>query len=697
QHQLISLENASCKPLLVYPGYFDYKLDVTRTLTNIGIRFTKHKYKEELNEYIKLLKPDNILNVIGKYRCIEDQLIDKKEYRENLCQYFTKKLSPSDYQGCINKQIFEQLPIWPTHTLDSENPVFKSISDVDTYLVPSGINSSKPFSFFPQNQNSTFYYDVTHDRRKLLETAGAKKRSRLNYYKETFTQDMKEILPEQQNSYSDLLIEMLSDTENLSEIKHHVKNLKIFPNEKYQLYVARNLNDKDNPLLQIIYKSSNRFLPKCIQSKQNCLNVLEELGFVRKVTSEIFIECVEHIQKVFNDRRNNMIELDDLKYLGRTAIRYFYNNQSTLKFSKDEWEELSKIKFIPISRNFLKYPYSYSSNNNMEELECFENLCLSKYKNFAWTQLAFYEIEPTDEVIKNYENLDQVNVSTIINHLKTIQSTVSKSEDWEQKSDELFEIINQIYEKLDLLCIERDDDLESYFADDPPLFLNGTNPLNSELWIPASHLDITIKKDFNPDRKATAKYLKNYKNLLILAGAKQSKLLENERFKSFEETNTQNLINSMIDSLCVGENTNVLNDVSFYVNGQNFHANSMILGCAASYFKRIRRYSFDDVEPDSFNILLRWLYGEPLSLAINNIGRKEYDNDFVQICRDLLKLAKEFELESLKILIEHKLFAYLDMNLNEDVLKEVKSLAENDEYKIIGLLDYCDMLEREYC
>ncbi|CAG8641853.1 19318_t:CDS:2, partial [Dentiscutata erythropus] len=689
QHQLISLENAACKPLLVYPIYFEYKFDIIQALTNIGIRFTKHKHDEALNNYIKLLNPDNILNVIGKYQCIENQLINKKEDIENLCQYFTAKLSPSDYQGCIiNKQIFAQLPIWSIHTLDSENPVFKSISDPNTYLVPSGKNSWRPFTFFPQNQNGTFYYNVTYESRKLLEAAGAKIRNRLNYYKEVFVKDMKEILPYQRNFYSELLIEMLSDTENLDKIKPYIKNLKIFPDEKYQLYVARDLNDQDNQLLQIIYKSSNRFLPKCIQSNQDCLNVLEELGFVRKVTPDIFIECVKHIRKLFNDRKDNMIKLDDLKYLGRTALYYFYNNQSTLKFSEYEWEELSKIKFVPTSKNFLKYPYSYSSNNHMDELECFENLCLSKYKNFAWTQLAFFEIEPTEEVIKNYENFGLPTVSTIVNHLTTIQSTVSKkSENWEQSGNELFDIIKQIYEKLDSLCIERSDDLKSYFSDDPSLFLNGTNPFESEIWTPASHLDINIKKDFNPDRKATAEYLKSYENLLILAGAKKRKFPENERFKDFEEKNTQHLTNSMIGSLCIGENTNKLNDVSFNVNGQKFHANLMILSCAASYFKK-NSFVEDDVNPDSFNILLRWLYGESLSQAINNIGKKEYADDFIQICGDLLKLAIKIELESLKQLIEHKLFTHLDINLNENILKKVKSLA--NEYELFDLSDYCD-------
>ncbi|CAG8458307.1 12515_t:CDS:2 [Dentiscutata heterogama] len=707
QHQLISLENAACKPLLVYPVYFEYGFDITQTLINIGIRFTKHKFDEKLNEYIKLLQPDNILNVIGKYQCIEDQLINKKKDIENLCQYFTTKLLPSDYQKCVNKQIFEQLPIWSIHTLGSKNPVFKSISDPNTYLVPSGKNSSSPFTFFPQNQNRTFYYNATYESRKLLEAAGAKIQSRLNYYKETFVQDMKEILPHQRNSYSELLIEMLCDTENLDAIKPYIKNLKIFPDEKYQLYVARDLNDQDNQLLQIIYKNSNRFLPKCIQSNQDCLNVLEELGFVRKVTPEIFIKCVIYIQNLFNDfnnHKNIMIKLDDLKYLGRTALTYFYNNQSTLKFSEDEWEELSKIKFIPISKSLLKYPYSYSSNKNMKELECFENLCLSKYKNFVWTQLAFFDIDPTEEVIENYKDLGQPTVSNIVNHLKTIQSTISKSEDWDQKGDELFDIIKQIYEKLDSLCDERNDDLKQinddlkqYFSDNPPLFLNGENPFDSEIWTPASHLDITIKKDFNAYRKATAEYLKNYEKLLILAGAKKgSKLPINGRPENFEEKNAQHLINSMIDSLCIGENTNELNDVSFDVNGQNFHANSMVLSCAASYFKTIQQNSFDDVDPDSFNILLRWLYGESLSQAINNIGRKEYDDDFIQICNDLLKLAKKFELESLKRLIEQKLFAHLDFNLNEDILEKVKSLAASDEYKLIDLSNHCDILEKEY-
>ncbi|CAG8692043.1 30299_t:CDS:2 [Gigaspora margarita] len=702
QHQLISLENAACKPLLAYPTTFDYQFEyIPQTLINLGIRFTKHKYNEAIDKYIKLLRPDNVLNVIEKYQCIENQLIDKEEDRKNLCQYFTEKLSSSNYHECTNKHIFKRLPIWPTHILDSGIPICKSISDTDAYLVPLGTVSSKPFTFFPQKKNGIFYYDVTDNKRKLLEAAGAKKRNRLDYFKDTFVQDMKEILPQQQNSYSELLIEMLSDTENLDEIKSFIKNLKIFPDEKYQLYVARDLHDQDNPLLKIIYKSSSRFLPKCIQSNQNCLDVLEELEFVRKITSEVFIKCAKYIQGLYDDRKNNMIEINDLRSLGSTALHYFYRNQSTLKFSDTEWEDLSKIKFVPISKSFLRYPYSYSCKNNMEELECFENLCLSKYKDFAWTQLAFFEDEPTEEVIKNYENLGQPTITNIVDHLKTIQSTVSKSKEWEQRGDELFEIIKQIYEKLESLCAERSDDLELYFSDNSPLFLNSTNPLDSESWTIASHLDINIKKDFKPERKATSEYLKEYSKLLILAGAKKSdsnsRLLENEKFKNFEETNAHDLINSMIDSIEISEHTSLHNNVSFHVNGKFFYANLMILSCAAPYFKRTQRFSFtfNDIKPDSLYILLRWLYGEPLLQAINHVSKEEYENVFIQICEDLLKLSNEFELESLKQLIEYKLFEFLDINLNEEILEEVKSLA--DEFKLTDLLDHSNMLREEYC
>ncbi|CAG8827424.1 35002_t:CDS:1, partial [Racocetra persica] len=334
---------------------------------------------------------------------------------------------------------------------------------------------------------------------------------------------------------------------------------------------------------------------------------------------------------------------------------------------------------------------------NVEELECFENLCLSKYKNFAWTQLVFFENDPTEEVINNYENFGLPTIQNIVNHLKTIQSTVSKSKEWVQRGDELFEIIKQIYEKLESLCDERNDDLKLYFPNDLPLFLNGENPLDSESWIIASHLDLNIKKDFKPDRRATAEYLKNYSSLLILAGAKDSKLPKNKRNKNYEENNSQHIIKSMIDSLCIGDNTAASNDVSFHIKEQRFYANSSILGYVAPYFKITERFSFtfNDIEPDSVHILLRWLYGEPLSQAISYIGTKEDEDEFIQICKDLLKLANEFEIELLKQLIEHKLFAFLDINLNENTLNELKTMAHSN--RLTDLLDYCNKLEKEYC
>ncbi|CAG8556133.1 9278_t:CDS:2 [Cetraspora pellucida] len=663
QHQLISLENAANKPLLIYAHSCQ---EYIKTLTNIGIRFTKRRYEKALNKYVKNLEPDNVLYVIDKYQCIENQLFTKQEDREILCNYFTLNISLQNYPKYNNKRVFKRLPIWPTHILDSEVPICKSISDTFVYLVPLGTVSSKPFTFFPQNHRGIFYYEVSNFRRKLLATAGAKIRNRLDYFKETIVDNMKKILPQQRNSYTELLIEI-------------------------------DLNDRDHPILQLVYNYSNRFLPKCIQDNQECLKVLEEIGFVRKVTPEIFIKCAKYIQELFKNRKDNKIEIGNFRYSASTTLCYFYNNQSTLKFSENEWEELSKIKFVPISKNFLKYPYSYSSKKNVEELECFENLCLSKYKNFAWTQLAFFENEPIEEVTKIYENFGQPTIQNIINHLRAIQSTVSKSKDWEQRGDELFEIIKQIYEKLESLCDERNDELKSFFPNDLPLFLNGENPLDSESWIIASYLDLNIKKDFKPERRATTEYLKKYNKLLILAGAKASNLPKNKQYGDYEENNSQYIIKSMIDSLCIGENITRSNNVLFYIKEQKFYADSSILGYVAPYFKRSERFSFtfNDIEPGSCHILLRWLYGESLSQAISYIRKKEDEDGLIQIYKDLLQLANEFELESLKQLIEHKLSAYLDISLNENTLNELKTLAQNNE--LIDLLDYCNMLEKEYC
>ncbi|CAG8520957.1 4069_t:CDS:2, partial [Dentiscutata heterogama] len=695
-HKLVSLANSKSRPLLEFTNYSKE----VQALTNIGIRFTKHQYNEKLKDYILKLEPDNILLAIEKYDCRE-KLLSDKESREILSQYFYKYLSLANINGYKNINVLKQLPIWPTHTRELGNTIYKSIYDYNAYLIPTKSDQSKPYTFYPLKKCNTYYYDTTNhpNMRKLLESLSAKKQSKINYIKDTIVPGMS-IPQSMQDNYLKFLVDIFTDDDNINEIKNYVQELKIIPNKDFELFCAKDLVDQNNHLLRSVYDGSNRFLQISLQNNQKFVEMLKKIGFKSTITPDVFIECAEEIQANFKNE-NDQLKQKKIKKSAKAAISYFYDNQSELKPLKEKWNLLSKIEFIPISKKPLKVPYSYNCNNNGGELQSFENLCLSKYRNLAWTQLSFFKNEPNENVLKNYSDLGSPNIKTMINHLRTIQKTVSKSIEWKQNDKNgslLFEAIKDIYEALDLQCVVNSDELLSCFPKDEPLFLNSTNPYDSQSWVVASHIDMNIQKDFSPKRRVAAEYLRKYEKLLILA---EVGLFELPGWLKPEPVieNFRQLSRSIMKFLKAGNKT-PFNNVLFRIKDQEIYANSSILVCVAPYFQELFfepvtkfELTYEDIEPNSFRILLNWLYGESFSQAVRSNGDKKYDDKFFQTCKDLLFASKEFKLESLKELMEHELVKYILTDLVDDTLINVKGLAE--EYKLNELFKYCEELENE--
>ncbi|CAG8534630.1 14310_t:CDS:2, partial [Racocetra fulgida] len=692
QHKLISLANAKHKPLLAYSDSTK-DIRIIEALANIGIRFTTRQCNEKLKEYILTLEPENILSMIEKYQC-HDKLSNDNEAKEILSQYFCQNLSL--IHNVANK--LKELPIWPTYTVNAGNIIYKSILDDNAYLIPTRPSSSKPFTFYPPKECCTCYYNTTNrpNMRELLESLSAKKQNKLLYIKDVIVSDIS-IPQNMQDGYSQFLIDIFSDDDSINEIKNYIKGLKAIPNKVFKLCYAEDLFDEDNPLFKCVYEDSNLFLPSILQNNQKLKEELRKIGFNRDVTPEIFIKCAEEIQVNFK-RENDLNKKKKIKNSANTTVCYFYENQSELNFSEANWNKLSKIKFVPTSKKVLKVQYKYSRNYNSEKLQSFENLCLSKYKNLAWTQLSFFKNEPDEEVLKNYHSLGLPTIKTIINHLKTIQEEVSKSDEWKQKDINgclLFEIIKDIYKELNSRCTENTKEMYTCFPKDVPLFLNSTNPFDSPSWVIASHLDINIKKDYSPKRRSVTEYLRKYEKLLTLVGVNLVEI--SDWFKPKPTVySSQQLSKSIIKFLEEGKKTK-FNNVLFKVKEEKFYANSSILVCVAPYFEEIffeqeeiiYKLTYDDIEPNSFNILLNWLYGKPFSQAIHCNGKAKYNDGFFQICKDLLLASEKFKLKSLKDLIEYELAGYVKTNLVYGILIKVKELAE--KYNFNDLFEYCKL------
>ncbi|RIB26446.1 hypothetical protein C2G38_2267605 [Gigaspora rosea] len=676
QHKLVSLKNATSKPLLVYSNNIN-NIDIVRILANLGIRFTNHQYNKELENYILNLEPYNILSIIQKYQC-EENLLDNNEAKEILCKYFCENLILHNEDNMDEDNIEEHLPhnedeisilkelhIWPTHTIESENIVYKSISDSNTYLVPT------PFKFPPLNKRRAYYYNIKYPN-MLLESLDAKKQSKLNYIKDVIS-DITSIPEQMQNEYLQFLIDIFSDNENLDEIKNYIKDLKIIPNKTFGLDRARDLFDLDIELFKSIYEDSNRVLLIDLQNNQKFKEILNEFGFKNYITPEIFIECAKDIQTNFEQYQNDSSKLEKILKSADMAINYFYKNQSEQKFSKDMLDKLSKIKFIPTSKKFLEsYLHSYEGG----EIQSFENLCHSEHKSLAWTQLSIFNDDPNPEVLDNYSSLGLPTTTKTICHLKIIQQTVSESDKWKEidnNGEKLFKAIKDIYEELLKRLDNNPDEFTFCFPKDDPLFLNSIDPFDSKSW---------QKKTVDP-------YLLKYEKLLIFAGAI---LFPHWKPKSTDTnifmSNSQQLSKSFIEFLSQG-NQIPFNNVLFYIGHekQEIYANSSILVCVVPCFRKIFsnqntkfEQSYEDIEPNSFKVLLKWLYGENFSQAIKIVG----NNELAQVFGDLLLLSDKFELELLKDLIEDNLVNYINENLSFNTFKVVKYLADKHKLQVKG-------------
>ncbi|CAG8460344.1 12688_t:CDS:2 [Dentiscutata erythropus] len=684
QHKLVSLKDAKHRPLLICSNLED---DIIKALTNIGIRFTTRQYNKKLEEYILKLEPDNILFVIEKYRCY-DNLLNNKKSKKILSKYFCQDLS------LLNNGIdkLKKLPIWPTHTVKSGNIIYRSILDENTYLIP------KPFTFYPLNECHNFYFNTENqpNMRKLLESLSAKKQTKLPYIKAVIVSDIS-IPQDMRDDYLQFLIDIFSDSDSIDNIKDYIKELKVIPNKAFELCYAKDLFDQYNSLFKCVYEDSNRFPPNKLQDNQKSKEALKKIGLKHNVNSEIFIECAEEIQANFLRAEKNLIKRKKIKNAANTAVSYFYENQLVLNFSTDEWNKLSKIKFVPTTKKVLKVPYEYNCNNNSEKLQSFENLCLSKHKNLAWTQLSFFKNEPNENVLKTYPSLGLPTIPTIIKHLETIQKEITKSVEWKRHDTLLFKAIKDIYEELNSRCINTKDkeELRLCFPEDIPLILNSTNPFDSESWVIASHLDMNIQKDYSLEKRSVNEYLKVYENLLPLVGVGSMKI-PNWHKDVPAKNNSQQLSESIIKFLEAGNKT-MFNNVIFRVKNCEFYANSSILICAAPYFQEIffeterMKYelTYDDIEPNSFCILLNWLYGIPLPKDINGNENTNYNNnEFFQIYDDLLLASEKFKLEQLKNLVEYELAEYVKENLVDSALIDVERLAE--KYNLTSLIKYCE-------
>ncbi|CAG8720559.1 21742_t:CDS:2, partial [Dentiscutata erythropus] len=686
--------------------------DLVNILETLEIRFTDRSWDEKLSDYIYKWTPEAVL----KSFCIADQngknfdflnnkfkaKVVRKFIVENWNNFSLNNgtLVKDEFKGILSK-----LPVWPT--LCGQ----QFASPVNGFLPPDDIeinSKNHPNKLFLNARNESF--------KKILKALDTPYINLTNYLQKYY------VIPRENNENHIKFIKSVLKSKEFNQIVSWIKDKDIFPNRKTKkLRNARNLYDYRIQLFQITLEDSDLFLHDDIQNDSYCFEIIKTIGFKYEINQQTFLECARTIAKYTYDRRppNNLI------YRATTIINYLYDNIDELGFSDVEWNgELTSTSFVPTEMS-IESPYS--SNAKIPR----------KFECFAFTQMAIFHNNvvpsPTSSIFTKFKNFGKPSATKVLDHLREVTSEIIKSDQWVFEERLLRRIVDDIYTTLNEECKENNL-TESDFYEGETIFLNiysNENILEELNWVSADKLIIGASR---LDQSFVKPSLAKYEMLLKTAGASKIRrpniydYIQVKQKNEDKNSKAENLVKSLQQLL--EDESCILNDVIFSVDFDNFspelqekwnnftneygeiRANRYVLAAASNHFKitfssdyrdgdpyKEARILACDINPESFKVLLRYLYGMPLDTAINltkgnsdslnnNRNEDDYDDYYNRIDKEIVK-EKERQLTILKDFLKASDY-YEIADLKKEAIEKIISDGCVERFNADDLLEYAD-------
>ncbi|CAG8729250.1 1671_t:CDS:2, partial [Racocetra persica] len=645
------------RPLLELPqnnmSHFEKLVTI---LQNLGIKFTDRSWDAKLGDYILKWTPETVLKSFGdliKKNLRPFTKLPKDEIKairhfiiENWNDFSTSNGTKVKSEF---REVLCKLPVWPTA---ANGEKFKSPND--GLLPPKKIEILSPKS---KCYSDKLFLNVKNDDyQKILEALNVHYVDLVNYLKNHYT-----FPREYDDNYFNFIKSVLT-SRNFHEIQSWIESKPVIPNRSNKrLKTARDLYDHKTYLFRIAFEGTDRFLHDEFQNNTTYLNIMKKMGFKYQVTRQTFLECARAIQNQSQDEpRYNS---DELIYRATTVVHYLYDNIDDLNYSDAEYEELARIYFIP-AESSIQTPYSERAVTP-KKFECLNSLCLPKYKNIAFTQVALFHSavipKPTSPILTKYKKFGMPSAIQILEHLREVAFKLQKSDQWKYEEYLFKRMVDEIYNALNEECEneDKDSELAKSFIKDEKIFLNiypNENAFEESNWKAANELIVGVSLSEEGFVKPS---LAKYKKLLEIAGSGTLRSGEDldddsDQDDQTEKVNPQGeiLLNSLQQSLKNGL-SEPLNDVIFTVKDQKIAANRLVLACAADHFK----HSFSSKYRD-----------EDWSQEQEN--ERQY-----KILLDLLEASDYYNLMNLKNETEKKLFEYVKLcNVDESETSNIKYL-----------------------
>ncbi|CAG8498595.1 12155_t:CDS:10, partial [Dentiscutata erythropus] len=682
-------------------------------LAKLGVRFTNKDPPQNnglnlnlaaIRECILIATPTNMVDSLKRAVLKSPNTLEQIFSSLNLdevekCRDFVRNASRINLENEVMLYL-GTLPIWPTQS--QKNNFISARSGI---LLPMGI------PFFPSRRATNIISVKSDEDYNMFVSLGTKQIETFEYIKEYLSPHFESIKPNKQ--FIDFLVKVLSLRD--LKIEYYLKSIPIIPNKSLtKLYKADQLYSEDEDLFRTIFKGSDKFLPLDLQENNSCLQSLENMGLNIHINPQTFMSCA---RKIHSDLQQPDIQFSTMRSRAITLISYLYDHPTDLNFSDQQWSELTCIKFVPAEMDF-KSPYNEHARKTTG-FESLKSLRCHEYKHLCWTRCLLFDkaVDPPKKFLEKYPMLGKPLFSEIINNWKYVASKVFQSNgaasSW--RSSDALTILKEIYTYLnDMINLDNENrgnikTLKKTFSTGPAikLFLNSEDPFDLDSWLTGQNLVFGIKENILPGLYKVHPFLQEYKELLKIAGAKELKAVEpdvNVRIHSQKDELVKELINSFEK-----QNETKHHDVVFCISGddriEKVYANRYALSASSNYFRAIfcgqmiestefqrATVEIKDIQPDTFRILIRWLYGQSFEEATSNMfeASEDQSSDFEARCLlfliDLLKASDIYQVDPLKDIVEEKIITKSYINVNNVV--EILEWAR--ECRAPQLVNYCE-------
>ncbi|CAG8487444.1 18192_t:CDS:10 [Cetraspora pellucida] len=663
KHKLVQMNPSS--PLLICPYNPDEIL--VRALRKLGICFTDIEFdKKNINsEFLKKgVLNWNYYNVfVSIKKKQKSQNISMESFFKNaelnedelnkLRKFIKAFINSSRGQEVDNLEVIQELPIWPIHS----SRKYEYISAEKGKLPPRNL---------PCYSSDKDLFDIQDEYYGVLTSLGAITYNEFDYVKQYYTPDSR-VRPTQEDIEFLEKILLLKDKEDIMD---YLKSFESIPNKNLEAFVKADAlyNANEEFFTQIF--DENKFLPLKLQNNPGCLYALSKIGLKFNInSSNAYIECASEIESKINGIGNSSD--DKIRPIAMELAELIFHK---LKPGK-ELDQLAKIKFVP-SKN-LPDPYGTTAVHT-SGYESFNDLYSDKYQNICWTQAKFF----ADDVALSGQ---PPKIEMVIRHWEDLSvGNIFQKTNWE--SSTIYKIMEDIYQfvwnflkkeggttKLELKNLR---------------FLNGDDPFDPDCWVSGNKLVFGIQNDKEGDLFKVNRRLEPFKELLIAAGTMN---IDNEiEFNKIPANHSQKdeLIKHLIK--CLKEEPNPqYYDVIFEIGSDKIGANRCVLSCVADYFDwefSVNPIKINNIQPNIYKVLLRWLYGMPYSDAIKEIFGKELSGqDYLDFMLEFLKVSYKYQ--PLKSIIQNEIVDNSSL-INETNVKIIRDLS--DEYNAELLKEYCE-------